>query len=90
MQQNVTGAYVIIMLVYNALTWQSSCVISNNARKTANSKRDKANRGNIIMECNIDNMCYRGNMGNIGNKGNRGKKDNRGNKDNIGNIGKQR
>ena len=45
MLQNVTGAYVIIMLVYsnyaclqalvnNALTWQSSCVIANNARKT--------------------------------------------------------
>ena len=33
--QNVTGAYVIIMLVNNALTWQSSCVIANNARKTA-------------------------------------------------------
>ena len=47
--QNVTGAYVIIMIVYtrlcnnyaclqalvsNALTWQSSCVIANNARKT--------------------------------------------------------
>ena len=27
-------AYIIIMLVYNALTWQSSCVIANNARKT--------------------------------------------------------
>ena len=33
--QNFTGAYVIIMLVNNALTWQSSCVIANNARKTA-------------------------------------------------------
>ena len=48
--QNITGAYIIIMLVYrrlpnnyaclqvlvnNALTWQSSCVIANNARKTA-------------------------------------------------------
>ena len=48
--QNVTGAYVIIMLVYrylpnnyaclqalvnNALTWQSSCVIANNTRKIA-------------------------------------------------------
>ena len=33
--QNVTGAYVIIMLVNNALTWQGSCVIANNARKTA-------------------------------------------------------
>ena len=32
--QNVTGAYVIIMLVNNALTWQSSCVIANNAQKT--------------------------------------------------------
>ena len=35
--QNVTGAYVIIMLVYRRLltthlrTWQSSCVIANNA-----------------------------------------------------------
>ena len=33
--QNVTGAYVIIMLVLqvlvnNVLTWQSSCVIANN------------------------------------------------------------
>ena len=27
--QNVTDAYVIIMLVNNALTWQSSCVIAN-------------------------------------------------------------
>ena len=34
--QNVTGAYVlIIMFVNNALTWQSSCEIANNARKTA-------------------------------------------------------
>ena len=33
--QNITGAYVIIMLVNKALTWQSSCVIANNARKTA-------------------------------------------------------
>ena len=39
--QNVTGAYVIIMLVYRhmcmltAFTWQSSCVIANNAQKTA-------------------------------------------------------
>ena len=35
--QNVTDAYIIIMLVYrrNALTWQSSCVIANNVRKTA-------------------------------------------------------
>ena len=33
--QDVTGAYVIIMFVNNALTWQSSCVIANNARKTA-------------------------------------------------------
>ena len=33
--QNVTGAYVIIMLVNNTLTWQSSCVIANNTRKTA-------------------------------------------------------
>ena len=32
--QNVTGAYVIIMLVNNVLTWQSSCVIANNAQKT--------------------------------------------------------
>ena len=31
----VTGAYVIIMLVNNTLTWQSSCVIANNALKTA-------------------------------------------------------
>ena len=39
--QNVTGAYVIIMLVYRRLlttylpTWQCSCVIANNARNTA-------------------------------------------------------
>ena len=39
MQQNVTGAYLIIMLVYRRLlttrlhAWQSSCVISNNAQK---------------------------------------------------------
>ena len=43
--QNVTGAYVIIMLVYRRLlttrlhgkaaVWLSSCVIVNNARKTA-------------------------------------------------------
>ena len=33
--QNITGAYVIIMLVNNALTCQSSCVIANNAQKTA-------------------------------------------------------
>ena len=39
--QNVTGAYVIIMLAYRRLlttrlhAWQSSCVIANNARKTA-------------------------------------------------------
>ena len=38
--QNVTGAYIIAnyaclqALVNNALTWQSSCVIANNARKT--------------------------------------------------------
>ena len=35
--QNVTGAYVIIMLVYRRLLTkrlQSSCVITNNARKT--------------------------------------------------------
>ena len=37
--QNVTGAYVIIILVLqtlvnNALIWQSSCVIANNTRKT--------------------------------------------------------
>ena len=29
------GAYIIIMLVNNALTWLSSCVIANNAQKTA-------------------------------------------------------
>ena len=39
--QNVTGAYVrnnyacLQALVNNALTWQSSCVIGNYARKTA-------------------------------------------------------
>ena len=32
--QNVTGAYVITMLVNNPLTWQSSCMIANNARRT--------------------------------------------------------
>ena len=35
--QNVTGAYVIIMLVYRRLLTmhlQGSCVIANNARKT--------------------------------------------------------
>ena len=37
--QNVTGAYIIIMLVYRHLltmrlrTWQSNCVTANNARK---------------------------------------------------------
>ena len=38
--QNVTDTYVIIMLVYKftstcyqALTWESSCVIANNAQK---------------------------------------------------------
>ena len=36
---NVTGTYVIIMLIYRCLLttckWQGSCVIANNARKTA-------------------------------------------------------
>ena len=32
--QNVTGAYVITMLVNNRFTWQSSCMIASNARRT--------------------------------------------------------
>ena len=36
--QNVKGAYIIIVFVnrrlLTALTWQSSCVIANNAQKT--------------------------------------------------------
>ena len=34
LSQNVTGTYVIIVLVYR-LRWQSSCLITNNAPKTA-------------------------------------------------------
>ena len=66
--QNVTGAYVITMLVYrclpnnyaclqvlvnNALTWQSSCVIANNARKTAKAKTAKAICPSIILKFTI-------------------------------------
>ena len=34
---NITNNYACLQAhVNNALTWQSSCVIANNARKTAN------------------------------------------------------